>query len=1611
MKTDLETLIVYEKKIVDLSRRNRLLKYPKKGRSINFSMTLKEFQKKFGLSEELYIEFPHKYVLEEEQATLPDKKIDKDQPPYIPPTKPIGEKLITTLNALRLDTKRKFEEHGLHTLFLTIGRIRWKEPQASRGSSKATDNEFDYDAPVLFIPIKIEEKRNPKKTTIETYLEYNDITVNKVLSLLLEKEYKARSLHFEEEDLQDLPSLISGLLLQAKEIFSELKISHMCTEEIQIGQYSFYGQQIYEDISRNEKPMLGHTFIQALCTHSPITQDNVKVKLDDPDRMLLSDADFNVVDADSSQLTVVSNTLEGSHLNVQGPPGTGKSQTIVNLISNLLARGKSILLVCEKQVALEVVLKRLKDVGLEKLCLPLFYYNADKKIFAKKVIEDRDAVLRTRDGSGVQAKLKAREERIKKLQSYANALGVVAEPLGRTVHWVHGQIAKFQNLNRDILIPWRGEDPLQISHDKFNNAFGVVEEMAPLFNLSVQEKHQHWNKIQREHFSPDFSAQVIKLLSSILSSNVDAENLKIKGSINDWHYILDNKEKIENIRDLENGIDSKRGLFETTEILIKVVNKLEEYTEIENSYPKKVAPYFKNPALEVKNREFFNHSTPIKDAVALFKDLQFIEDGIESLTSSLKRNKKLNNLISFPIERLKNFKDILTKPLLLVKLNNWHQLASLNKIYSSLENLCTLHGQLEESRKLLNDWIIVPSEVNHQKAESIAQNFKSFKYKFFWRHLFPGYYKDIKNISEWCPGKKPSAFEDFSSISLAVDNWFRLQSALRSLIEEFNKNYVQTSSLVGVDELFIYRGLIQEVKNNFIAANTTELDQEIVDAVKELAKDTVALKLIHLIPDTYNFWSKSKSIFAMQELGYESSLLNIQKILPSLRKYLKNIVTDADSIKTLVSAAEYPTELKDLFADMDQTISLGQHIATIQSLGIGDIFPEKDILQKIVKYKEEFKGSVDDIKELHEIVSNLSFVKSNRITIAEGAKLAEEIKNKIKNIEIWLKSYNSLKIDFNQLVNNDIGLSDIEKASRSDAQTILKKMIDDQAGLEKWMRYRTYTRQLDELGHGWFLQDAQGKELASPAAAFALSFYNSWHDKYVSDKPILRSFNSVNQENIVAQFQQLEEEILQLNANRILTEIAPQIRDAKRYGGDADFELIHQSQLKMRHKPIRKLVESAGEQLIKYKPCWMMSPLTLSSYIPYGTLDFDVVVFDEASQMRVEHALGAISRASQVVIFGDEHQLPPTSFFEVNNSEEEEEQEITENYESILHATKEILPGADCMLSNHYRSRYEDLIAFSNNHVYGGRLTTFPNPSNGYRAVNFDYVKDGMFDGGKDGTRQNRIEAKRVVELCGKTIRENPKKSLGVIAFSKSQEVAIRDALLDFLKINPDLQDLLDENSDRTDSFFIKNLESVQGDERDIIIISVGYGRDKNGNIYNRFGPINTSHGYRRLNVAVTRAKEKLTLVSSIRYSDIHPQENNRGATLLQRYLEYAEKGISVLDASKLIQPQDYVEVDSPFELEVEKALQDRGFIVHRQVGASGFKIDLAVVDPKNEATYVLGIECDGAAYHSSYSARMNDRIRQEILERLGWKLYRIWSQHWIMHREEIINDIVRQCR
>jgi very-short-patch-repair endonuclease len=335
----------------------------------------------------------------------------------------------------------------------------------------------------------------------------------------------------------------------------------------------------------------------------------------------------------------------------------------------------------------------------------------------------------------------------------------------------------------------------------------------------------------------------------------------------------------------------------------------------------------------------------------------------------------------------------------------------------------------------------------------------------------------------------------------------------------------------------------------------------------------------------------------------------------------------------------------------------------------------------------------------------------------------------------------------------------------------------------------------------------------------------------------------------------------------------------------------------------------------------------------------------------------------------------------------------------------------------HYRSRREGLIAFSNHHFYRGELITFPsvedtskNPSN--RSVILHYVKDGRWKPGSNGRGGfNANEAKRTAELIVEHFQKTPDESLGVIAFSQKQQERIRDELEQLRKKNPNLEVFFDENREnRPEPFFVKNLETVQGDERDVIFLAIGYGPiDDTGRVALRFGPLNQNLGERRLNVAVTRARKRMTVISSMKAQDIDQNNKNktRGVQLLREYLDYAERGKEALPERTSGPAQQ--QFDSPFEKEVYDALVAKGLTVHTQVGCSDFRIDLAIVDPKAPGRYLLGVECDGARYHSSATARDRDRLRQEVLESLGWRICRIWSTDWFQNSDKQIERIMKE--
>jgi very-short-patch-repair endonuclease len=518
-------------------------------------------------------------------------------------------------------------------------------------------------------------------------------------------------------------------------------------------------------------------------------------------------------------------------------------------------------------------------------------------------------------------------------------------------------------------------------------------------------------------------------------------------------------------------------------------------------------------------------------------------------------------------------------------------------------------------------------------------------------------------------------------------------------------------------------------------------------------------------------------------------------------------------------------------------------------------------------------------------------------------------------------------------------------------------------------------------------------------SAFEKRFYTKWLNS-VYEQTELGSFNADEMERYVEEFRRLDQEqqeLAKIEVQHEVTKHRPSL-DLEHASSSEQVLVRRETEKQRRHKPLRELFDEAGSFITQLTPCFMMSPLSVAQYLKADSIQFDAVVFDEASQIMPQDAVSSLIRVDQAIIAGDTKQLPPTSFFQ---SDVETTKDVREDLDSILEETASVLPEKN--LRWHYRSRTEELIQFSNYHYYNNSLRTFPeNDPDVETGVSFEYVEDGVYDRG--GSRQNEVEAQRVIDLIEEHVKERSDKSLGVIAFSSTQEQAIRDALAERCEESPVLDAFVSQD-DVLDEFFIKNLEIVQGDERNRMIFSVGYGPAQDGTISTNFGPLNKSGGERRLNVAVTRAKEQVTVVCSMLPGDIDLSgSNSTGAKHFKNYLEYARKGEQALERND--QVTDTLDFDSQFEEAVYDALEAEGYDIVTQVQSSGYSIDLAIKHPDHPGKFILGIECDGAAYHSSKTARDRDRTRQMVLESLGWTIHRIWSPDWASNREAQIQAI-----
>ena len=503
-----------------------------------------------------------------------------------------------------------------------------------------------------------------------------------------------------------------------------------------------------------------------------------------------------------------------------------------------------------------------------------------------------------------------------------------------------------------------------------------------------------------------------------------------------------------------------------------------------------------------------------------------------------------------------------------------------------------------------------------------------------------------------------------------------------------------------------------------------------------------------------------------------------------------------------------------------------------------------------------------------------------------------------------------------------------------------------------------------------------------------LAYARGWIDAVVNADAGLNQFRSTSHERVIQRFRESDERLTELAAGVIKARLASSVPTRGQVASSEQWMLLARELQKRRgHLPIRTLIARIPDVIPVLAPCLMMSPLSIAQYLPARHGVFDVVVFDEASQLPVWDAIGAIARGSQVIVAGDPKQLPPTNFFERADTESADPEEV-EDLESVLdECLAAHLP--EKRLIWHYRSRDEGLIAFSNQRYYDGQLITFPSPVSGERAVRYVNVP-GTYDRG--GARTNISEARAVVaDVVRRLTADGSAPSIGIVTFNAEQARLIENLLEKERQTNPEVEARFGASEDGP--VFVKNLETVQGDERDVILFSIGYGPDGNGRVYRNFGPLNLGGGARRLNVAITRARRELVVFGTLRADDITLTPTTpAGVRDFKHFLDYAERGpVALAQATEV--PRAMTE--SPFETAVMEVLQAQGWEVRMQVGVSSFRIDLAVVHPDHPGRYLAGIECDGATYHRSATARDRDRLREAVLRDLGWKILRVWSTDW----------------
>ncbi|HMK54718.1 MAG TPA: DUF3320 domain-containing protein [Methanobacteriaceae archaeon] len=1506
-----------------------------------------------------------------------------------------------------------FEEQGYNVLYLALGFLEWKEITGDV-----------HRAPLILIPVQLE--RRGVGGAFKLSWNGEDLITNISLQAKLQEQY------ITIPDLA-MPHHTEGITQYLEEVEASIPTGEGWTvhRDVYLGFFSFTKFVMFQDLNPDNWPQDlsfdQNTIIKALFNPETQSTDEGFQEID-VDLKLKSRNVYTVLDADSSQIAVIEDVKHGKNLVVEGPPGTGKSQTIVNLIAELMASGKTVLFVSEKMAALQVVKSRLDSIGLGDFCLELHSHKSKKK----EVLNELQRTLYQPPSPFIPMddKFEELDEIRRDLNHYQELIHRPLPEMNFSPFQLYGMKEKsIEHFTlKGISLPRMViANPSTYTREDWHGAVSTLKDLSQLLKFIKPLKDYPWRHAEPGVIFPADQEEIKKLLTDSLAIMGEIELGMEELSIHTGVYTPSNRDELNEIIDIARKISNSQTLPLSIinnqdwneEKAREIINFLERFLATTSKFQKKALKMDLKGEMESfkkQGKELLLVPSPV------FKDYEGeIKTSLNNLTILLDNLKsEINNLVDITgLKKPQNRKELeetLEEARLIASAPPVEKALLENENWNSASpEAKKIIRELREYRKKIKMLDNFQKNVLNHDLGVLLQEFTSASHKRL-KFLSGDYKKTKNNISLLYLKEAP---QDDQRIQDDLETLLRLQDLRNSLQgsqdtakflfgQAWNGEDTDPQFLCDLaDWLIRFRKLLlageltdqallkfKKGPNPRIKGNVTQIRDDL-DEINDITQNlkgfiplkTGELNFKQLKVDVASFKNKVDRYFQLKEkitgLYQEDAPDDDELILSDLKEILAT-----EDLKNTLKESEKTA--RNLFGEVWQ-----QEDTDLESLlEIFDWIMELKILQE--------QGKIT-LKTL-EIISQKPNIEAINRTIENLQSTYDDFLKVLKYLDEYLQ------LNCPELFPN--GFSRTLFSTIKSQLTLFRKEVPQ---LLTWSQFLSQMRELPPLAQP-ILELIEEDLLDSEDLLPCLegNYADNMLRQAFMDDPALQNFVGDLHQNKIRQFIELDQELLKLNRERIshqLSETRPNVYTNLTPTSELGI-LLSELNRKRRHMPIRRLLLAAGGLIQTIKPCFMMSPLSVAQFMdPYGApnLSFDVVIFDEASQVKPEDALGALLRGRQLVVMGDTKQLPPTTFFDIiihPLGEGDYELDSLMDMESILHLCKRSFPIK--MLRWHYRSRHESLIAVSNQEFYNNHLLVYPSPCHNSDKLGLKYMpldRDiATYDRGRTST--NLEEAKAVVQAAFDHFQEyGDEKSLGIGTFNVNQQQAILEVLELELKRHPRARKFHKHfYGEREEKFFVKNLETIQGDERDVIYVSVGYGFDEEGKLTHNFGPLNKDGGERRLNVLVTRAKEKCMVFANFHAGDLKnvTEGSAFGLRALKTFIEYAEhRNLESLDSSLQT-------TSSPFEESIKQVLEKEGLKVDRQVGCAGYRLDLAVIDPEEPGRYILGIECDGVMYHSAPVARDRDRLRQQVLEGLGWNIYRIWSTDWYRNREESIKRLLQ---